>query len=160
MVLLESLGLAKVKRVALPPRVIGIGQQADPDAAYAVIHNRMHVLRAYAMQVVAPVLDQELRRESRRQGARASRKLLIRPPVLLDTVSQCRLRALLEAYPALKTVHECQEQLRQLWETVNPAKDDVVKMFRSWCVRAEASGIKALEDFSRTLRSFSFVAEK
>ena len=32
-VLLESLGLAKVKRVALPPRVIGIGQQADPDAA-------------------------------------------------------------------------------------------------------------------------------
>jgi stearoyl-CoA desaturase (Delta-9 desaturase) len=151
-VFLEWLGLAKVKRVALPPRVIGIGQDADPDAVYAVIHDRMHVLRAYAMQVVAPVLDHELRRQSRRPGIRASRQLLIRLPVLLDTASQCRLQELLEAHPALKTVYECQEQLRQLWETVNPTKDEVVKRFSSWCVRAEASGIEALQDFSRTLR--------
>ena len=159
-VFLKSLGLAKVRRVAPVPRVIGVGQQPDPHAVYAVIQNRMHVLRAYAMQVVAPVLEYELRRASRRQVARASRKLLTRSPVLLDTVAQRRLQELLDAYPALRTVHDCQQQLRQLWETVNPSRDEVLRMFREWCVRAEASGIKALEDFAGTLRRFSFAAEK
>jgi stearoyl-CoA desaturase (delta-9 desaturase) len=70
------------------------------------------------------------------------------------------LQELLDAYPALRTVHDCQQQLRQLWETVNPSRDDVLRMFREWCVRAEASGIKALEDFAGTLRRFSFAAEK
>jgi stearoyl-CoA desaturase (delta-9 desaturase) len=158
-VLLKWLGLAKVRRVAPRPCVIGVGQQADPHAVHAVIHNRMHVLRAYAMQVVAPVLARELSRSSRRHLLRTSRKLLTRSPVLLDAAAQRRLKELLEAHPPLKTVHDCQEQLRQLWETVNPTKDDVVRMFRNWCARAEASGIKALEDFAATLRRFSFVVD-
>ena len=82
------------------------------------------------MQVVAPVLECELRRESRRQAARVFRKLLISSPVLLDTGARHRLQELLDAYPALKTVHDCQQQLRQLWETVNPGRDDVLRMFR------------------------------
>ncbi|MET0983827.1 MAG: fatty acid desaturase [Steroidobacteraceae bacterium] len=157
-VCLRSLGLAKVKRVAPRPAVMGIGQPADPNAVYAVIHNRMHVLRAYATQVVAPVLEHELRSESQ-SVARVARKLLVRSPVLLDTVARCRLQQLIEAYPALRTVHEGQEQLRQLWETVTPTKDKLSDMFRGWCVRAEASGIKPLEDFAGTLRRFSFVAD-
>jgi stearoyl-CoA desaturase (delta-9 desaturase) len=159
LMLLKSLGLAEVKRVAPRPCVIDIDQQADPHAVHAVIHNRMHVLRAYAMQVVTPVLAREFCRDSRRRLLRTSRKLLTRSPVLLDADDKHRLQVLLEAHPPLKVVHDCQEQLRQLWETVNPAGDDAVRMFRSWCARADASGIKALEDFAGTLRRFSFVGD-
>jgi stearoyl-CoA desaturase (Delta-9 desaturase) len=154
--LLKSLGLARVRRVASRPCFIGVGQQADPDAVHAVIHHRMHVLRAYATQVVAPVLAREFCRDSRRHLLRTARKLLTRSPVLLDAVARRRLQELLEAHPSLKTVHDCQEQLRQLWETANPTRDDVVRMFRSWCARAEASGIQSLEHFAGMLRRFSF----
>jgi stearoyl-CoA desaturase (delta-9 desaturase) len=52
----------------------------------------------------------------------------------------------------LRTVHDCQEQLRQLWGTVASTKEDVTGKFASWCGRAEASGIQALEEFAGRLR--------
>jgi stearoyl-CoA desaturase (delta-9 desaturase) len=162
-VLLSSLGLAKVRRMAPRPWVVcpgrhAVKQQADPDAVYAVLYNRMHVLRAYALQVVAPVLEHELNREPRRAGARTFRKLMTRSPMLLDAVGQRRLHELLEAYPVLRTVHECQEQLRQLWDTAHPAGHNAVVMFRSWCARAEGSGIQALGNFASALGHLSLAA--
>jgi len=159
-VCLGWLGLVKVRRRAPRPHLIGAGMPADPNAVYAVIHNRMHVLRAYAQQVVRPVLELELGRQSRRGAVRASRQLLIRSPMLLDAAAQSRLQELLDTYPMLKTVHDCQTQLRQLWETAHPAGDDVVRIFRDWCTQAEASGIQALGDFARTLRGFSLTEQR
>jgi stearoyl-CoA desaturase (delta-9 desaturase) len=151
-VVLRSLGLAKVKRVAPRPCVIAAARQADDHAAQAVIHNRMHVLRAYATQVIAPVLEHELGKELPRRAARAARKLLTRSPTLLDTNARHRLQQLLAAHPMLRTVHDCQEQLRQLWGTIASTKEDVAGRFASWCGRAEASGIQALQEFAGVLR--------
>jgi stearoyl-CoA desaturase (delta-9 desaturase) len=151
-VVLRSLGLAKVKRVAARSCVIAARQQADDHAAHAVIHNRMHVLRAYATQVIAPVLEHELGRELPRRAARAARKLLTCSPTLLDTSASHRLQQLLAAHPMLGTVHDCQEQLRQLWATVASTREDVAARFASWCGRAEASGIQALKEFAGRLR--------
>jgi len=107
------------------------------------------VISAYAAQVIAPVLEHELGRELPR---RAARKLLTRSPTLLDATARQRLQQLLAAHPMLRTVHDCQEQLRQLWGTVASTKEDVEGRFASWCGRAEASGIRALEEFAGTLR--------
>ncbi len=149
---LRSLGLAKVKRLAPRSCVIAVRQQADDRAAHAVIRNRMHVLRAYATQVIAPVLEHELGSELPRRAARTARKLLTRSPTLLDTNARHRLQQLLAAHPMLRTVHDCQEQLRQLWGTVAATNEEVSGRFASWCGRAEASGIQALEEFAGTLR--------
>jgi Fatty-acid desaturase len=154
-VVLRSLGLAKVKRVAPRSWVIAARQQTDDHAARAVIHNRMHVLRGYATQVIAPVLEHELGRDLPRRAARAARKLLTRSPTLLDTNARHRLQQLLAAHPMLGTVHDCQEQLRQLWGTVTSGKQDAAAMFASWCARAEASGIQVLEEFAGKLRHFT-----
>jgi stearoyl-CoA desaturase (delta-9 desaturase) len=135
----------------------GVRRHAEPDAVHAVIYNRMHVLRAYALQVVAPVLDYELRGEPHRAVARTFRKLIIRSPVLLDAPAQRRLHALLETYPVLRTVHECQEQLRQLWDTANAGNHDVAGMFKNWCARAEASGIQALANFASAINRLSLI---
>jgi stearoyl-CoA desaturase (delta-9 desaturase) len=155
-VVLRSVGLAKVKRVAPRSCVIAARQQADDHAAHAVIHNRMHVLRAYATQVIAPVLEHELGRDLPRRAARAARKLLTRSPRLLDADAKHRLQQLLAAHQVLGTVHDCQEQLRQLWGTVASTKEDAAGRFASWCARAEASGIRALQEFAGTLRHLAF----
>jgi stearoyl-CoA desaturase (delta-9 desaturase) len=155
-VVLRSLGLAKVKRVA-PRSCVIAARQADDQAAHAVIHNRMHVLRAYATQVIAPVLEHELGRQLPWRAARAARKLLTRSPTVMDTNARHRLQQLLAARPVLRTVHDCQEQLRQLWGTVASTKEDSAGRFASWCGRAEASGIQALEEFAGTLRHLALV---
>jgi stearoyl-CoA desaturase (delta-9 desaturase) len=151
-VVLKWLGLAKVKRRAPDVRLEAqpAGQEVD-----VVVRNRMHVLRAYAMQVIAPVVAHELRNARRKQAVRASRKLLIRSPALLNLTARRRLLALLETYPTLKTIYESQEQLRRLCETINPAKDKLIDMFGSWRACAEASGVKALKDFAEALRGTS-----
>jgi hypothetical protein len=46
--------------------------------------------------------------------------------------------------------------LRQLWGTVASTREDAAARFASWCVRAEASGIRALQDFADTLRHLAF----
>jgi stearoyl-CoA desaturase (Delta-9 desaturase) len=159
-VVLRSLGLAKVKRVAPRYCVIAAGEQTDDHAAHAVIHNRMHVLRAYATQVIAPVLEHELGKELPRRAARAARKLLTRSPTLLDTNARHRLQQLLAAHPMLRTVHDCQEQLRQLWGTIASTKEDVAGRFASWCGRAEASGIQALQEFAGVLRHLTLADQE
>lgn len=159
-VVLRRLGLAQVKRLAPRACVIAARQQADRDAAHAVIHNRMHVLKAYATQVIAPVLEHDLGGELPRRMARAARKLLTRSPALLDANARHRLQQLLAAYPVLRTVHDCQEQLRQLRGTVTSTGEDVVGRFASWCARAEASGIKTLEDFAGTLRHLALADQE
>jgi stearoyl-CoA desaturase (delta-9 desaturase) len=155
-VMLRSLGLAQVRRLAPQPRFVPVGREPDPDAVHAVIRNRMHVLRAYALQVVAPILEREVARRARR----ASRKLLTRSPALLDARARERLVELLDTHPRLKTVHEAQERLRLLWEKANLPRENLMAMFKGWCAHAEASGIDALTNFAATLRAFAFVPEK
>ena len=173
-VALKSLGLAKVNRLAPAPDlfrgdvfradVLRVGQRigdgdVNPDWVYTVIRNRMHVLRAYATQVVLPVLERERHRGLSASVVRVYRKLLIRSPVLLDANARRRLMELLESHPPLKTVYECQEQLRQLWNTINPTKDNLVGLFKTWCARAEASGVDALSVFAARLRGNSSIGQ-
>jgi len=156
-VLLAAVGLAKVKRIAPQPRIANIGEKTDPDAVYAVICNRMHVLREYALHVIVPVLEQELSQSQRNEWGGVPHRLLTSSPSQLDDIARRRLRALLETYPALETAYECQEGLRQLWETPNPTQDALTTMFSSWCARAEASRINALAEFAGRLRRFSLL---
>jgi stearoyl-CoA desaturase (delta-9 desaturase) len=80
--------------------------------------------------------------------------------MLLDTNATHRLQQLLAAHPMLKTVHDCQEQLRQLWGTVASTKEDMAGRFASWCGRAEASGIQALKEFAGMLRHLALADQE
>jgi stearoyl-CoA desaturase (delta-9 desaturase) len=45
------------------------------------------------------------------------------------------------------------EELRALWTRTNVSAEQLVAELQAWCQRAEASGIAALQEFSRTLRA-------
>ena len=151
---LKSIGLCTIRRVAPQPHFADEPRSVDIDTLSAVLQNRMHVLRDYSRQVMLPVLRRELRNADDHELLRRARKLLIRRPQLLDEKARLKLARLLEQNAALRTVHEYRQQLQALWEQANVSNEKLVRQLREWCSRAEASGIKALQEFSANLREY------
>jgi stearoyl-CoA desaturase (delta-9 desaturase) len=152
--ILETLRLAKVIRVAPEPMRIEPQRHVDLENLRAVIVNRMHVLRAYSRTVTLPVLRAELR-TAPSNLSRGVRRLLVRHPPLLDARAKERLQEILNTHQALQTVHEFRERLKQLWSGANANNERLLAQFREWCAQAEASGIKALQEFALSLRGYA-----
>jgi stearoyl-CoA desaturase (delta-9 desaturase) len=114
----------------------------------------MHVLRDYTRSVTLPVLRTEKIADRHNDMLLRARRLLVARPSLLGDASQARLDQLLDANAALKTVYEFREQLVALWEQANVSNERLISQLKEWCARAEASGIKVLQEFSATLRGY------
>lgn len=152
--ILKALGLAQVRRVAPELKVAGAPRPVDLETLKAVLVNRMHVLRDYTSRVTLPVF----RREKQARGGASSQMpahFLVRRPQLLDATARAHLASVLAGSHALRTVHDFQQQLVQLWEQANVSNEVLVKQLKEWCARAEASGIEALQEFSARLRGYA-----
>ena len=154
--LFAALGLARIRRVAPKPELVDEASSPDIEALRSILINRMHVLRHYRKSVTFPVLRGELRQYKGKARApiRRAKRWLTRHPSLLDNQTKERLAELMEKYPSLKTVMEYRNELKALWENTDLSNEGLLAELMAWCSRAEASGIKALEDFSAYLKSF------
>jgi stearoyl-CoA desaturase (delta-9 desaturase) len=151
--------LAKVRKVAPHPVVKARPRaQADLDNLRAIIVNRMHVLRDYTKRVTLPVLKTERAVAAGNSALRKARTLLIRQPRLLDERARERLHEVLSNNATLQTVHDFRERLRELWGGANVSNDRLLAQLKEWCVEAEASGIKVLQEFAARLRSYQLAA--
>jgi stearoyl-CoA desaturase (delta-9 desaturase) len=150
----RALGLARVIRVAPSPVKVEPRVHIDLENVRAVIVNRMHVLRDYTRNVTLPVFRDELRVAGDKLSSRV-RKLLVREPALLDTQAQSRLKEVLASNQTLKTVHEFRERLAVMWSGANMSNEKLVQYLKEWVAQAEASGIKGLQEFANTVRSYS-----
>jgi stearoyl-CoA desaturase (delta-9 desaturase) len=151
------LRLARVRRVAREPAVEEGKSAVDMDTVRAVITHRMYVLANYAREVVKPVINAELCRSERhcRRLARQARRLLTREEASLDPTSRQRLENILSRSQVLATVHRSRQQLQQVWDRTASSQDALLAALQQWCREAENSGIKALQDFARSLRSYA-----
>jgi stearoyl-CoA desaturase (delta-9 desaturase) len=150
----QTLGLAKVIRVAPAPARVAPRSHIDLETVRAVIVNRMHVLREYSRNVTVPVFREQLAAASG-QLTRRVKKLLVREPVLLDQAAQSRLKEVLANNQALQTVHEFRERLRVLWNGSNMSNESLLDHLKEWIAQAEASRIKVLQDFAASLRGYA-----
>jgi stearoyl-CoA desaturase (Delta-9 desaturase) len=151
--LFTTLGLAKVNRVA-PQPIEQPRQHIDLDTVRAVILNRMHVLRDYASHVTLPVGKVEFQNAGRRLSS-SIKKVLIREPILLDASAKSKLADVLSHHQALNTVYEFRQRLQQIWDGGVMSNELLVAHLKEWIARAEASGIRSLQDFASRLRNFS-----
>ena len=155
--MLSALGLAKVKKV--PPRPILVPGKAsvDVDTLSAIITNRLQVMAQYANHVVQSVYREELERAegAYRRGLRTVKGLLVRNDALLSEDGRRRLDRVLNDSHSLKVVYEYQQRLQLIWRQRTASQDKLLQALQEWCRQAEATGIRALEEFSRTLRSYS-----
>ncbi|MEY4933279.1 MAG: hypothetical protein RLZZ403_1599 [Pseudomonadota bacterium] len=151
--MLSAVGLAKVLRVA-PKPAVDPASHVNLETVRAVIVNRMHVLRAYTSSVTLPVFKAELQ-AARGTLTRRVKTLLVRQPVLLDDKSHAKLNEVLASNQMLKTVHDFRERLQVLWSGGHMSNDKLLQHLKEWIAQAEASGIKALQDFAASLRGYA-----
>ena len=155
--MLETVGLAQVKKVAPKVRLVAAKAQCDLATVQAVVTHRYEVLAKYAK-----TLRRTCAAEMRALRARAvsvDRATLKRwlhiDARALPTVERARMNAELSKSSVLNTVYTMRQELAALWQRSSASKEQLVSHLEDWCRRAEASGIAALQEFSRQLRCYA-----
>lgn len=154
---LQVFGLARVKKVPPQAKIDPTKVSADVDTLRALIQNRFQVMSQYAKFVLARVHAEEVRKggASRRGTLKQVRPLLVREETLLGSDARSMLdRALAESH-ALKTVYEYKQRLQDIWQARSTNQERLVQALQEWCKQAESSGIRALQEFARTLPTYS-----
>jgi len=153
----EILGLAEVRRVAPQVKLAATAKATcDADTLQAVLTHRYDVLTQYA-RTLKSTCGEELNK-LRARAVRVDNRLLQRSlssetPCLQDA-EKADLKQALDQSKVLTTVHHMREDLTALWQRSTATTDQLVAQLNDWCKRAEASGIAALEQFSKRLRSY------
>ncbi|SDT07202.1 Fatty-acid desaturase [Halopseudomonas xinjiangensis] len=155
--LFSMLGLAKVRRTAPIAHRVDGKQTLDVDTAMAVVNNRFQIMAQYRNMVIKPLVRQELQRvdDSVRHVFRRAKRLLSREPSLLEPSQKEDVQTVLTHSQSLRVIYEKRLALQQIWGRTSANSQDMLQALRDWCAQAEASGIKALQDFAAVLRSYS-----
>ncbi len=144
--LLERIGAARVKKIPPELTLDATKQQIDLDTVRAVVTGRFHVMAHFAREVMHHVYREELKkadpndRESWALLKRAKR-LMVRETTLLDDTT-------------LNTVYSMKQKLADIWQRSATTQEHLRHAIEEWCRQAEATGIQALRDFSRKLRTY------
>ncbi len=154
---LETLGLARVKKVAPEPIIVPGKVLADLDSVKGVIGNRLQVMSQYAKIVLTRVYHEELERadHAKRSLLRRVKTLLVREESRLSLEARDRLDAALSHSHALQTVYQYKMRLQAIWQERTASHERLLQSLQEWCRGAEASGIRALQEFARTLPTYS-----
>lgn len=154
--ILQALRLVKVKKVAPRPLFISSKDKLDVETARAVVVGRLHLMAKYARLVMLPVLREELHKadDSCRRLLKQVRRALVREESRIDERARRRLDKALEIYESLNTVYQFRLRLQALWSRTQ-ATETLIGSLQEWCLQAEASGIRALQEFARDLRGYS-----
>ena len=156
---LEMMGLAKVKKLAPEPKFSHGKLEADFETLQSVIANRYDVMAKYAKSI-KHAWKEELehlkhKAELEKRFLKSSRKLMQREPGKLADAHHEQLSELFQHSKALETMHHMRVELGAIWERSHFTREQLLQKLQDWCTRAEASGIKSLQDFSLRLRSYA-----
>jgi stearoyl-CoA desaturase (Delta-9 desaturase) len=156
---LEMLGLAKVKKLAPAPKFDHAKLVADFDTLQSVIANRYDVMSKYAKSLKRTWRDElvqlKAKAELESRFLKSARKLIQREPGKLEAPQKQQLSELFRHSKALETMHQMRVELSAIWERSHSTRDQLLQQLQDWCTRAEASGIKSLQEFSMRLRSYA-----
>ncbi len=157
--ILEIVGLAKVKKVAPEPKFDRQKLTADLDTLQSVILNRYDVMAKYAKSIKHAWREEfvHLKDKAKLEAdfLKTSKRLLQREPGKLEAPHQQHLSELFVHSKALQTMHEMRVELGAIWERSHSSREQLLQQLQDWCARAEASGIKSLQDFSLRLRTYA-----
>lgn len=155
---LEVLGLATVKKTIPQPRFGEAKPIVDFDMLQAVVTHRYDVMRRYAASLKGVYAEElaRLAQGDRRIDARALRRWLAsaRMDAMPARLHQQVERALADS-PRLQQIMQMKQELAALWARSTQSREQLVRQLQDWCTRAEASGIRQLEEFSLGLRRYA-----
>jgi stearoyl-CoA desaturase (delta-9 desaturase) len=158
--ILETLGLAEVKRLAPKVRIeVAAKPSCDLQTLQAIITHRYDVLARFTRSLKA-TWGEEFRRLRSTHPLNGIAFARVKAWLHLDekfvpVQEKVKLATVLENSRVLKTIYTMRQELIALWQRSSATKEQLLGQLEDWCRRAERSGIAALQDFSRTLRSYA-----
>jgi stearoyl-CoA desaturase (delta-9 desaturase) len=154
---MESFGLAQVKKVAPELKLDAAKTRCDLATVQAVITHRYEVLAKYA-KTLRDTCAEEIRSLKMRavsvDRAAVKRMLHVDAGALLAS-ERAKVDEAISKSRVLATVYTMRQELAALWQRSSASKEQLVRQLEDWCARAETSGIIALQDFSRRLRRYA-----
>ena len=156
--ILESLGLATVRKQAPKVKLDPSKWEVDAATLQAVIAHRFDVMANYAKSIkrTSKLEIESLRAKGHDCGAiESARKWLHRDPVVIPAQHRERLDQVVAANAALKTTLTMRQELARIWERSTLNTEQLVQQLKDWCERAETSGVAPLVEFSHRLRSYA-----
>ena len=153
---LQMLRLARVKKT--PPKAAfgAVRAVADEKTLEALIANRYELMARYAKSMRQTVrLEMAAMRERSADVAviRATKRWMHRDVEKVPAAVATELAKARAASPMLDKMVTMREELRQMWLNTSVSREQLASDLHGWCLRAEASGIAALHDFSLKLRA-------
>lgn len=151
--LLTAVHLARVNRVAARLRFDTNKARCDLETLQAILTHRYAVLARFTRTLKQTVAHEAAQLRQKRLPL-AMRHWLQRDAESLPETEQAALCQALSSSTVLKTVFTMRQELMGLVARSNASREQTLQQLEDWCKRAEQSGIAALEDFSRQLRSY------
>lgn len=159
---LQHFRLAKVKRIAPQVRFDWTKTRCDLETLQAVITHRFDVMSQYG-KLLKHAYEQERMQMIRAHGMSAKeaetamaklRMWLHLDQKQLHAHEFHQMQAMLNHANTLKTIYGFKQELTDVWARSTVSQEQLVHQLESWCHRAEASGIIAMQEFTKRLRSY------
>ncbi len=155
---LQAVGLAKVLRVAPSLDVRPNIHVPDTDTMKALLAHRFQAMTDYQRNVLKPALRDEAHAAGAKLRALLPRKLrkgLVDDGRWLAPEARAQLHRWVEQRPNIRTLVEHRARLSALLETRSQNAGEALQALQTWCREAEASGIRALQEYSARLKGYS-----
>ncbi|MDF2940244.1 MAG: oLE [Gammaproteobacteria bacterium] len=155
---LSILGLAKVKRLPPTPKALANKHEVDMDTLKAIINNRLQLLTRYMQEVIVPVFKSERKNTwdniKYRSLCAKTKSLLKRNDALIKPEEMPHIDRALANSRTLAVVYEYRRRLQEIWSRTTASNAELLQALHQWCVEAEKSGIKQLQEFVAYIRSY------
>ncbi|WP_305804805.1 fatty acid desaturase [Stenotrophomonas sp. YIM B06876] len=155
---LQALRLAKVLRVAPSMDVRPNIAVPDADTLKALLSHRFQAMTDYQRNVFTPALKEEAAAAGaklRKLLPRRLRKGLVNDGRWLQPDCRAQLNDWVEQRPRIQVLVEHRARLAALLEARTHDASERLKQLQAWCHEAEASGIRALQDYAARLKGYS-----
>ncbi len=155
---LEKLRLARVLRVAPSLDVRPNINVPDSDTMRALLAHRFQAMTDYQRNVLGPALREEARAAGEKLRSLLPRKLrkgIADDGRWLKPDARQQLQQWVDARPRIRTLVEYRARLAAVLETRTANAGESLRNLQQWCHEAEASGIRALQDYSARLKGYS-----
>jgi stearoyl-CoA desaturase (delta-9 desaturase) len=153
--ILESMGLAKVKKVAPKAKFVGARASIDLATLQAVITHRYDVLARYLRSARLVATEEFRRMKMSAQEGKRFKRLLAQDATSLTAAAREQLSSLMAKSERLDKIVLMRAELEAIWERSSATHEQLTKQLQDWVARAEASGIRQLEEFCFNLRRYA-----
>jgi len=85
---------------------------------------------------------------------RQAKTVLVRDASILKSSQERLLAKVLENFQSLLVVYQFRVKLQEIWSRRTASQKELVEALQEWCRQAEATGMAALHNFAKQLRSY------